>query len=212
MKAALVELWINPKGMEPAPRVSYSETLTSVLRSNPSQREAQARAACDVAKARGASMIVFPGWTVVATDPPQWILDASHGRIIVFECLFPASQGAKTRAASEEWPTWRTFIAHDGIVRVLATQQFATAYDREAYGSNLVQEFSSERRTFDRATLWICGEVELLSGGGGRRGGGSNVVRNDWGVADDVLRGGGIVDQSAHASRTPALSHDDHFR
>lgn len=208
LKAALIELWIDPRESRLAPQASHSGTLTSFLRSIPDQRESQVRAACLSATGAGATTIVFPGWTIVGTEAPSWLLQASHGRTIVFECLHPASRGDKHRVDEEEWPSWTTFIARDGEIRVTATQLFAQAYERDEFGSNLVQDLESGTRTDKRTTLWICGEVELLSGGGGRRSGGNTPVRNDTGTDDGVLRGGGVVVNPAHTRAGPQASRD----
>jgi hypothetical protein len=208
MNAALIELWIDPRAVERVDGLSYSDSLTRALRLDPGRREAQARAACGQAIKAGAETIVFPGWAVVGTFPPSWILRASQGRTIVCECLHPGSQGGKRRVPEEEWPTWETFVVRDEEVRVRGTQRLAQGHERTDYGEDLVRDIEAKKRSDRGATLWICGETELLAGGGGRKSGGSIPVRNESGKDDRVLRSGGIIFNPAHTPARPQASRD----
>src|SRR5438128_1071498 len=37
----------------------------------------------------GCDLVLFPGWTLVASKPPPWLVEASAGRTVVVECLLP---------------------------------------------------------------------------------------------------------------------------
>ncbi len=229
MKAALIELWIDPtQDPSPEPR-TFSAVLQDTLRRAALDRDRVVKTALAQAVADGAEWIVFPGWTVVGTSPPPWLLNASRGRTIVCECLHPdgtATKENRTRpAASKErripdraagavdeapapWPSWTTYLLKDGKVAVTATQRFARASDRAAGSAALLGDLTDGSRSDSDAILWVCGEVELLSGGGGRRGGGPNPVRNETKHRDSVLRGGGVVLNPAHTRAGPQASRD----
>lgn len=229
MKAALVELSIDPTQHPSDERRTFSAVLQHALRRAALAREQAVKAALASAVAGGADWIVFPGWTVVGTCPPPWLVDASQGRTIACECLHPdgtadkehrapVATGKERRApdptiggahvATAPWPSWTTYLLRDGEVRVAATQRFARANDRARGSDALITDLEAGGRSDGDAILWICGEVELLSGGGGRRGGGKNPVRNATKCEDSKLRGGGIVLNPAHTRAGPQASRD----
>ncbi|MBK6533728.1 MAG: hypothetical protein IPF99_30325 [Deltaproteobacteria bacterium] len=194
------------------------------------------RTALDQAVAGGAEWIVFPGWTLVGTSPPAWLLEASKERTIVCECLHPdwtadkevrvpretvgkerrTPLGAADRVADDKlrapeppvWPAWTTYVLKGGRAAIEATQRFARADDRDAGSPALLGDLSAGSRSNGDSILWICGEVELLSGGGGHPDGGANRVRNTTGHPDSLLRGGGIVLNPSHTRAGPQASRD----
>lgn len=236
MKAALIELWIDPTQSPSAEPRKFSGVLQDTLRRTVGDRELAVKLALKQAVAGGADWIVFPGWTVVGTSPPAWLLKASEGRTIVCECLHPDGTADKEdpiardaadkerrippstddRAANGErdapeppvWPAWTTYALKDGSTAIQATQRFARADDRDAGSPALLQDLTSLSRSTGDAILWICGEVELLSGGGGHPDGGANQVRNATGQADSLLRGGGVVLNPSHTRAGPQASRD----
>ena len=214
MRAAIIELMIDPTVLSSTAKLGHTDALVAALRHQPKRRESIVKAALKQAVDGGAAWIVFPGWTVVGKSAPAWMVAGSKGRTIAFECLSPAVCGPASRASktvskntvndrdvAEFSRPWRTFVARDGAVVVDAVQRLATARRRAVHGRRLIADLQAGDRYFDGGVLWICGEIEILEGGG------RSNVRNGTGLPEGALRRT-VVLNPAHTKEGPQPSRD----
>jgi len=189
MLFGLVELHVDLTGLT-AP--GQPEAVMAGVRRD-TRRAETVRAAVGHALRLGCAFVVLPGWTLVADEPPAWLLSLSAGVIVVAECLRP--DGASRRAVGrvkgqarqprvkggptaddEAGPVWHGYVLHDGRVVVgPARQCFAEADELSAAGAELIGQLLADAPAGRRwaapgvgpALLLLCGEVGVVGGRGG---------------------------------------------
>lgn len=142
MKYGLVELHVDLDGLT-AP--SATDAVMAGIRRD-GRRADTARAAVEHARRLGCGFVLLPGWTVVADEPPGWLLGLSAGVTVVAECLrpAPASGGVVTKAKAtpkatatakggaagpregeddSDAPAWNAYVIRDGEVVVGPARQ-----------------------------------------------------------------------------------------
>ena len=137
----------------------------------------------------GCEFILFPGWTLVDMVPPSWLLRASAGRTIVFECLLPhsAARGAKkgsrppvgrkgAKSSSSSGPSevpascsWHGYVAVSGEIAVGPAPQYVAeasgVWDGDALspqGAALISALQTRGPAGRRLTVAGEGEAMLL--------------------------------------------------
>ena len=134
MKYGLVELHVDLAGIRAN---SQTNAVMEGIRRD-SRRADTVQQALAAAVQYGCDFILFPGWTLVDTSPPSWLLRASADRTIVFECLSPRAavrggtkgnrppviqKGAKLSASPEPfevppWCSWQGYVAANGEIAI----------------------------------------------------------------------------------------------
>lgn len=184
MRAALVELRIDPSREPSNTQLGFGEVLLETVRSQPESREAAVRTALQ--EVAGAEWVVFPGWTLVAEALPGWMLEASTGRTVAFELV------SADRTHSAE-----THVLRNSVSVIRAKQKLFEAEDDPGA---LIDEIERGVRRFDGGMLWICGEVEVLDGGRGGR----TSVRNETGLPPSDLRSRVAINVAHTSESLPA--------
>lgn len=186
MKAAVIELHIDPLGERIEGRPSLGEVLLETVRRRAEAREASVRSAAKELISHEVDWAVFAGWTFVAERVPDWLAEASRNCTIAIELVHPDPDR-----------DLETHVLQDGISVIRSPQRMYTATDDTAALTNDLQNGS---RRFTDGLLWICGEVEILDGG--KQGPMSVRVPND--LSEQHLRGRVMLNVAHTAEHLPA--------
>jgi hypothetical protein len=137
MRWGLVELHVDLSGLT---ALGPTDAVIAGIRRD-AQRPDAVRAAVEHARRLGCGFVLLPGWTVVAGEPPAWLLGLSAGVTVVAECLLPEAPARRTAgrvkgergqptgegapADDEDAPglPWRGFVLRDGQVVVGPARQ-----------------------------------------------------------------------------------------
>jgi hypothetical protein len=185
VRAALVELHIDPSRELFEDRLTFGAVLLETLRRHAPSREAAVLAAVRQIVSK-ADWAVFPGWTLIAEAIPPWLAEASRTCTMAFELVHPdPSRPAETH------------VLQDGISVVHASQRVYVAGDDPAA---LIKDIKDGTRYFPEGMLWICGEIEILDGG--NRGPAS--VRSPIGLSGENLRRDITLNVAHTSERLPA--------
>ena len=181
MKIGMVDLYVDLNGINAEDR--FSAIQQGIVRD--SSRSKTVLRAANAAAAAGCDIIVFPGWTVVANQPPAALKRASEGRTIVMECV-PRSVGRGPSASPKGQRTLkvRGFVLHDGRIAVGPTLQ-ELAWARQVWEDGARTELSEgglelAAQAISRAPqgrrwrhpelgetmLLLCGEANFVGGRG----------------------------------------------
>lgn len=145
--------------------------------------------------------MVLPGWTLVETCLPEWILDASKGCTIVIELLSP-----EVTTGDDEYADWRAYVLSDGKVLLGDVRQVMSESPKRGdtdYGNKLLAVLTNPRarrwscntdRRFD-ALLLMCGEANLVRSGSCR---GLRPNFEAAGVGWEVLSPTRLIVNAAH--------------
>lgn len=182
MMVALVEVFVPVLGHLNA------DTMCAGIRANAVDRAIQVQGALSAIEKARCDLVVFPGWTLVGRRIPKWVLDASHGRTIVIELLFPEVSGKTTKGPkkpgkdqrsgdTESWyADWRAYVIRDSQI-ILGNVQQTLSHAWQArdpdFAGNLLATLQAphERRwaisggCMLDALLLMCGEANLVRAG-----------------------------------------------
>ncbi len=145
--------------------------IALALRRHPERREAQVRVVVESLILDDVDLIVLPGWSLVGSAPPSWLVERSRGRTIIVEMMSPEpSGGGKSGGGS------RSYVLQDGE-SVLGPVRQILSSSSEVWKRN---QFSPEAHQTARAwvddrrwtlpvggtaMLALCGEINIVRGG-----------------------------------------------
>lgn len=215
MKAGLIELFVDLAPVDCEEGLGRADAVCRAIRGLGAARDHEVKAAVEAAKDLNCRLIVLPGWTIVADEPPAWLLNLSKGCTLIFECLWPAG-GTHGKEAGRAM-----YVARNGEVvvgpifqRIVEADDLwrnATCLSPEAI--SLAREIAAPtpRRwnaggTLGGSLLMVCGEVNIVgdkvSGPEGHRHhhGFHHVEVLAVGLTKDRLRANGLVVNPAHTA------------
>lgn len=215
MKAGLIELFVDLAPINRKKGLGRAEAVCRAIRRLGAARDNNVRAAVEAAKDLDCGLIVLPGWTIVADEPPAWILDLSEGCTLIFECLWPA-EGTHGKEAGRAM-----YVARNGKVVVGPISQRIVEAD-DLWRNNtclspdaisLAKEIAAPtpRRwnaggTLGRSLLMVCGEVNIVGDevegpeGDRHHQGFHHEEVLAAGLTEDRLRANGLVVNPAHTA------------
>jgi hypothetical protein len=232
MKCGLVELYVDIAGERAS--IAASAVENRILQDRNGRGHA-VRGALNCAVRRNCDIVVFPGWTLVEKDLPEWLVQGSRGRILVFECLspdVPRGRGKGEIACRPDGradesvvvnPYLRAYVVRDGRTVVGPVQQhiiFATDLWNGRHlsqrGTALVRALQASGPSGRRwniegvgeAMLILCGEANFVGGGGPGGPCRNHQAVEASGLTTQNLRGVRVFVHLGHTRVSlPALTH-----
>lgn len=215
MKAGLIELFVDLAPVDCKEGLGRAEAVCRAIRALGDDRDRVVRATVKAAKDLDCGLIVLPGWTVVADEPPAWLLKLSKGCTLIFECLWPAA-GTHGKEAGRAM-----YVARNGEVVVGPIFQWIVEADDlwrnttclSPAAISLAREIAAPtpRRwnaggALGGSLLMVCGEVNIVgdkvSGPEGHRHhhGFHHAEVLAVGLTMDGLRANGLIVNPAHTA------------
>lgn len=157
------------------------DAIQAAILASPQARSEAVRQVFDELDRVACERVLFPGWTLVGSTLPQWVMDRTDGRTVIIEMLPPRAQGNGKRnpkgGKAQVVGRWRAFVVRDR--RVLVGPVFQLFYSGSQVGepgnpspaatrltAQLTGQADPDRRwedpAFPEAALFMCGEVNVI--------------------------------------------------
>jgi hypothetical protein len=155
---------------------NVADAIQAAVLAAPHLREDAVSRVLDELEKVACERVLFPGWTLVGDELPQWVIDRSTGRTFVIEMLPPTAVGKRATASSVDQRP-RVFVVRDR--QILVRRVFQLFSSRAQAGEpghpsqaalNLTHQLTGQappdRRwrdpDFPESALILCGEVLII--------------------------------------------------
>lgn len=164
---ALIELYCDllqsPSGWLPT-------LLSDTLRAAPEAREQAVRDVLAALRGIEVQVVVFPGWTLVGNEVPEWVTEATEGRTFAVEMLPPeAEEPAQAFVIRDRQvlvgPVAQLFWSGDDVGYIGSPSEEAVQLAAELAGAAPDRRWSET--AWPSAGLILCGEVNVIKTEGG---------------------------------------------
>jgi hypothetical protein len=155
---------------------NVADAIQAAILAAPQLREDAVRRVLDELSKVACERVLFPGWTLVGDELPQWVIDRSTGRTFVIEMLPPTAGGKRATASSVDHRP-RAFVVRDRQLLVREVFQLFSSraqagepghpsHEAQDLTDQLTGRSPPDRRwsdpAFPESALIICGEVLVI--------------------------------------------------